>query len=204
MNDLTLRALDALKKHGFTVHAFETAADMADFVVNDIPTDASVGFGGSMTVRSLDIYDRLAQRGCTLNDHGRGSTPDEREELIRRELCSDIYIMSSNAVTAGGKLYNVDGRGNRVAALAGGPATAYILLGENKFVETDGDAVERVRTVAAPKNTVRHNSNTPCVATGHCMDCSSPDRICNMFLWTERPRMGQTIHICVCPEDLGY
>ena len=203
MRDLTERALAAMRKRGFLVHTFESSAEMKAFVLSSIPETASVGFGGSMTVASLGIYEALSSRGCALYDHSKGKTPEERAALMRAEFSADVFIMSSNAVTAGGRLYNVDGRGNRVAALAGGPKTAYILLGENKFVETDADAVERVRSVAAPKNAARLGKKTPCVQTGRCMDCSSPDRICNVALWSDRPFMGQTVYVCVCPEELG-
>lgn len=204
MLELTEKAVKSLEKNGFEVHIFENAAKMGEFVIKSIPEGASVGFGGSMTVKALGIYDALSLRGNVLYDHANGKTPEEREALMRAEFSADVFIMSSNAVTSGGRLYNVDGRGNRVAALAGGPKTAYILLGENKFVETDGDAVERVRAVAAPRNAARLNKKTPCVKTGHCMDCSSPDRICNVALWCDRPYIGQTVHVCICPDTLGY
>lgn len=204
MKDLTKRAITALERHGFKIHTFDTAEEMAAFVMRDIPKTVAVGFGGSMTVRALGLYDALSANGNRVYDHSKGKTPEERDDLMQKEYSADILLMSSNAVTATGRLYNVDGRGNRVAALAGGPKTAYILVGENKFVETNEEAVERVRTIAAPKNAARLNKKTPCVKTGHCIDCSSPDRICNMALWTDRPYVGQTIHICICPEELGF
>lgn len=203
MKELTARALAALEKHGFTVHAFASGGEMRDFVLAAIPAGASVGCGGSVTVRSLGLYDALREKGCAVYDHAAGDTPQARDELMKNAHGADCYLTGTNAVTAGGRLYNVDGNGNRVAAMIYGPRIVYILVGENKFVETDEDAVERVRAEAGPKNAARLHKKTPCAATGRCMDCASPDRICNVAVWLDRVQKGRTIHVCVCPETLG-
>ncbi len=42
-------------------------------------------------------------------------------ELRRRGLTADVMIASTNAITLDGRLVNLDGMGNRVAAMAFGP-----------------------------------------------------------------------------------
>jgi hypothetical protein len=112
--------------------------------------------------------------------------------------------MSSNAVSADGALLNIDGTGNRVGSLVNGPNTVFILLGTNKLTGSRSAAMTRVKTVACPANARRLGLDTPCARTGACADCRSPQRMCNYIVWTEAPRRGATIHVCVAACQLGF
>lgn len=203
MKDSTIQTLKKMEAHGFTVHTFETAAQMRDFVLSSIGPDASVGFGGSMTSKQLGLYDALKERGNAAYFHWMVA-PADRPAEIKQANSADFYIMSSNAVTEDGVLLNIDGNGNRVSALAYGPKTVFILLGENKFVGNKHDAYDRVKNIACPLNARRLGLDTPCAKLGHCTDCRSPQRMCQHTLWTESVSAGRTFHVCVVPEELGY
>ena len=116
----------------------------------------------------------------------------------------DVFITGVNAVTENGKLVNLDGTGNRVAALAFGPRHVIVLAGRNKVVADEAAARERVRNWAAPANAARLERKTPCVKTLHCEDCSSPDRICNVWSITEKSWPKGRIKIVLVDEDLGF
>ena len=203
MEELTLRALEALKKKGFLIHTFETPEEMSDFLVSQVPEGSSCGFGGSMTLKELRVYDRLREMGREVWYH---SAPNDlpADEVIRRAAQADVYMLSSNAISADGALLNIDGRGNRVGAVICGPRKVFFAVGENKFCPDKESAMERVKNVACVKNARRLHKNTPCALTGKCADCRSADRICSFTLWTEWVPRGREFHICVCKGELGY
>ena len=119
-------------------------------------------------------------------------------------LNADVFLMSSNAVTLDGCLYNVDGTGNRIAALIYGPAKVYVLAGTNKLVANLEEAEQRIRMIAAPANCVRLNKENPCTITGTCMNCSRPSTICNQYLVSRRSGKPGRIHVILINENLGY
>ncbi len=208
MKPEVLKALENMKKRGYTVHTFDTAAEMRDFVIRAIPENESVGFGGSLTVGRLHIFEALRECGNSVFHHW--SLPDEPrktpEESREQQLLAhkaDNYIMSANAIAENGKMLNIDGFGNRIAALINGPKKVYILVGENKFTASEAEALERCKTKARPENARRLKLKTPCVEDGFCSDCSSPERICNNAVWTWHVPAGREYHICVAAEELG-
>lgn len=205
MDQKILTALEKMEKRGFKTHAFETSAELKEYLLQNIPADKSIGFGGSVTVTlELDLYHLFEAQGNPVYYHGFQNTPEAREDAIQHAFRSDLYMMSSNAVTYDGKLLNVDGNGNRVACMIYGPKTVYIIVGKNKFVDGDEAAIERVKTIATPMNARRLNREVPCAVTNKCSDCRAPHRLCNHTVWTENVRGNRTYHICVVNEDLGY
>ena len=204
MNEVTLTALKALERRGFIIHTFDDAASMEDFLVSAVPADKSVGFGGSMTLcRDLKVYERLKAQNENVWYHGVPSDLS-REEIFSRAHNADIYMLSANAVSADGALLNIDGNGNRVAALIFGPKTVYIAVSESKFCPDRESAFQRAKTIATSKNAQRLNKKTPCAVTGKCADCRSADRICTHTVWTDWVPNGREFHICVCPGELGF
>ncbi len=203
MDVLVADTLRALESRGFQTHAFDTASSMRDFVLESIPASASVGFGGSVTTEELGLYDALKARGNAVHFHWK-EPRENRPAVFEAARKSDVYIMSSNAVSADGALLNIDGNGNRVGSLIDGPKTVFILVGTNKLTPSRAAALTRVKTVACPANARRLGLDTPCAQTGHCADCRSPQRMCNYIVWTEAPRRGATIHVCVAACNLGF
>src|SRR5512145_35045 len=161
---LSERAVRALARNGFDAHFVASAAEAAERVLAFAQPGKSVGFGGSMTVAALGVKEELARRGALLLDHNApGLSPAEKREVQRRQLTCDLFLSSSNAVTLEGELVNVDGNGNRVAALSFGPAKTVVVVGANKIVRDEAAAWERLETHAAPMNASRLGKQTPCV-----------------------------------------
>ena len=199
------KAVSALEKNGFTATYFSDRASAAAHVLMLVPDGASVGFGGSMTIQAMDIRQQLTKKGCTLLDHAKdGLTPEERNAVRRKQLSAKVFVCSSNAVTMQGVIVNVDGTGNRVAAMMFGPERVIIAVGTNKLVNTLDEAHARIKTVAAPVNNKRINHPNPCVESGKCMDCQNKSRICNLTTIMHRCPPLTDIHVLVICEELGY
>lgn len=203
MTDEIRKTLAQLEAHGFKTKTFSTAEEMREFTLREIGT-RSAGFGGSVTCDSLGLYEALASRGNAVWFHWKTATPEARAEALRNARSADVYLMSSNAISADGALLNIDGNGNRVGAMLDGPPTVFVLVGTNKFAASREDAMRRVKTVACPLNARRLHRQTPCATTGRCGNCRGPESMCHFTLWTEGPRKGQEIWILVADEPLGY
>ena len=124
--------------------------------------------------------------------------------MFKESFFADAYFTSSNAVTENGELYNVDGNGNRVAAMLYGPEKVIVICGVNKIVKNVEEAIKRNRECAAPINAKRLNKETPCSKVGYCMDCKSKDRICNEYTLIKRQNRKERMHIIFLNENLGY
>ena len=169
-----------------------------------IGQEQTVGWGGSVTLDALGIKDVLRQRGQTVFDRDTAATQEEVEAAMKRSLTANVFLMSSNAITEDGELFNLDGGGNRVASLIFGPKNVLIVAGVNKIVSNADDAIERVRKTAAPKNAQRFDIQTPCKKTGSCADCLSPDTICCSLVRTRFCRPANRVHVILVNEELGY
>lgn len=166
---------------------------------------ATVSFGGSMTLEECGMMDALKKNdSISLLDRSLAKTPEEVKDIYHKALSADFYFMSSNAITTDGKLVNIDGNGNRLAALIYGPEHVIILVGMNKVVTDEADAIRRVHAKAAPPNCNRLNRNTPCSQTGVCFDCLGPDCICAQTVITRRSQTPGRIKVILVGEELGY
>lgn len=187
-----------------------TQSDSLKAVLTDrIPAGSVVSFGGSMTLEecgALRILREMDKEGrIRLLDRGRpGLSREEIEELFRQSFSADVYLVSANAMTEDGWLYNVDGNGNRVSAMIFGPKKVLVLAGENKLVPDKAAAEERVRRIAAPKNAARLHKETPCVKTERCMACHSADRICCSYVFLGQQRERNRIEILLLEGSYGY
>ncbi len=165
----------------------------------------SISFGGSLTVVESGIYSSLKEDGrYKIIDTYDWTLP--REEFLERRrdaLLCDLYLTGTNAITMDGVLVNLDGFGNRVAAMAFGPRNVCLFIGRNKVVADIEEARKRIKTFAAPVNTMRLNKKNPCLKTLTCMNCNSPERICNVWLITEKCFPPKRIKILLINEDCG-
>ena len=160
--------------------------------------------GGSVTLSECGIIDLLRSGQYHYLDRDRPDlTPEQKKQIFRQAFSADVYLMSSNAVTEEGELYNVDGNSNRIAALAYGPDSVIVVAGCNKIVPDLAAAVERVKKIAAPVNATRLHCSTPCAKTGVCMDCNAPDRICNTRMEMLRCHPAGRILVLLIDQDLG-
>jgi hypothetical protein len=113
-------------------------------------------------------------------------------------------VAGSNAITEDGKIVNIDGLGNRLAAFCFGPEKVIIVAGRNKIVKDVAAAIERVKNVAAPMNARRFGAATPCAKTDKCSDCDSPERICNLTLIIEKQRQPGRLTVILVNQELGF
>ncbi len=191
-----------LHENGFRASIFDNSADACAAALEYIQFD-TVGIGGSMTVFQLDLYSQLRANGNNVFWHWMVSK-DEMNATRQKAALSDLYLCSSNAITISGKLVNIDGAANRIAAMIYGPKRTLIIAGRNKICEDVPAAIERIKTEACGKNARRLNLSTPCANTDVCCDCNSPDRMCNATVIIERPPVGKEISVFMIDEDLGY
>jgi hypothetical protein len=183
-----------------------TAAQARAEIIAMVPEGALVSRCGSMSLVEIGLWEELAKKpGVALIDpFTPGLTPEEAYGLRLKGLTADYMIASSNALTLDGKLVNLDGAGNRVAAMCFGPKKVILVVGLNKVAPDLETAMARVKHHAAPINAIRLNRATPCVETGICSDCKSPARICNMWLIIEGHYLEDRLHVKLVGEDLGY
>ncbi len=199
---------EALEANNFEVFIAETSADAKRIVLEEILPKLqikSVSWGGSMTFPATGLYETLKNRSDiqVLDTYDRTLSPEDMIERRRQSLLVDLFITGTNAVAETGKLINLDGVGNRVAAITFGPKQVIVLVGRNKVVPEVEDAMFRIKNYAAPVNATRLDRKTPCVATSFCEECKSPERICNSWGITEKSSPKGRIKIVLINEDLG-
>ncbi len=205
MEEQIVQTMKNLKQHGFDVRFCETAEEANQIIDGFIQPHALVGFGGSMTIKEMRTAEYLTPKTIEVLDHNLpGLTAEEKAVLRRRELISDVFLTSSNAVTAAGQLVNVDGAGNRVAAMTFGPGKVIVVCGVNKIVPDLEAAYQRIQQLAAPLNNARLATGNPCTQVGHCVDCQAEGRICRVTTIMERKPMATDITIILVNQKLGY
>ena len=168
-----------------------------------IPAGSSVGWGGAMSAQQIGLLDTVRTGDYRALDRERAATPEERKAIMKQCLGTDVFITGANALSMDGQMVNIDGNGNRVAAIVYGPESVIVIAGMNKVMDSLDAAVERARTVAAPQNKQRFDSKTPCEVTGACADCKSDGCICNQILITRNCNPPGRIKFILVGEDLG-
>ena len=169
-----------------------------------IPEGSVVGWGGCLSAEQIGLVDTMRHGNYRAIDRDTAASPEERMELMRQCLLSDVFITGANAISMDGQMVNIDGMGNRVSAIVFGPKSVIVVAGMNKVVDTVEDAVVRARTVAAPTNKQRFPAPTPCMVTGTCANCKGEGSICNQFLITRSCRPAGRIKFILVGEDLGF
>lgn len=202
--NLAASVIRGLEKRNMEGFYFDTAKEAVEHIMSMIPEGSVVSWGGSVTLAETDMLDALKSANLEVLDRDAAASPQEKKEIERKAFCADYFFMSANAITADGKLVNVDGNGNRAAALVYGPDHVMILAGMNKIAADEENAVKRVHTNAAPPNTVRLGLQTPCGLTGVCKDCLSPDCICAHTVITRYNRIKGRIKVFLIGEPLGF
>jgi len=198
--------LGSLENNGMHALFVPSAGEAATTVLNMIPEGATVGIGGSVTIRQLGLPEALVKRGNTVFEHWKpGLSADERNKAARDAMEADYYLSSSNAVTMDGKLVNTDNTGNRVASLVFGPKQVIVVLGINKIVSGVDAGIKRIKQRAAPLNCQRRQDDTPCAKGKECTDCNSPDRLCRVTSIIEKKTRGiEALWVIIVGQELGY
>lgn len=193
-----------LARRGFDARVFATANDAAAFVLADVPQNELIAIGGSMTVKQMDLHTKLRSAGHTVLWHWEAE-PKDRPALLHQAMHAGVYICSANALTEDGLIVQIDGNGNRVAAMCYGPSTVYVIIGRNKLVCGGlAQAVRRIKQVACPLNAKRQNMDTPCARTGNCDVSACTNSMCHMTVSFDLAPNGKTTKVLLVNEDLGY
>lgn len=192
-----------LKSRHFDAYYCKNKESALEKALELIPEGASVSWGGTVTAKQIGLIDAVKNGSYQVIDRADANTPEERLEAERKALFSDVFLTSANGLSLDGQMVNIDGYGNRVAAIIYGPKTVLVIAGMNKVVDTLEEAVCRARTVAAPANQQRFLRDTPCTVTGACADCKSEDCICNQIVITRHCRPVGRIKFILVGEDLG-
>ena len=198
------RLIKALNRRNMEACYCPTAAEAVKKVSELIADGSSVTWGGSMTIRDMGLPQTLRDRG-TLEVMDRDLVEDRAEvvRLYERAFTADVYLSSANAVSEDGVIVNIDGNGNRVAAITWGPKKVIFVIGLNKVAQTVEAALARARSTASPVNAARFDIKTPCQVDGTCHNCNSPESICNHVHFLRNSPRGRHSVVLV-GEDLGY
>ncbi|MBB5182746.1 lactate utilization protein [Catenisphaera adipataccumulans] len=192
----------ALEAKGYQVKCFDTAKEAADALDAEID-QKTVGFGGSVTLDAMGLYERL-QPHNEVYWHWRIPEGQTAEDMRKAAAQTELYICSANGLSEDGMIINIDGYGNRIASTLYGHQKVIFVIGENKLAPTFDEALARARNIAAPKNAQRLHKKTPCSVLDKCADCQSPERICRILnvLW-DKPT-STDYEVILIHEDLGY
>lgn len=171
-----------------------------------IPEGATIAMGNSVTLREVGIFDAIVNGVYkVINQFEPGISADENLRRRKAGMLADVYFTSANALTLDGELVNIDGKGNRVAAMMFGPDKVIIIVGENKIVKNQEEAWLRLKEKVAPKLTKKLGRSTPCAITGECSNCSSPERVCRCYtvINGQMPGDKDRLHVIIVKERLG-
>ena len=209
--------LENLRRNNYEAVYAPTGADALAALKSYLTPGCTIGVGGSVTLDEIGAIALFRSGDYNFLDrYAPNLTPAQLKEIMRATLLSDVFVMSSNAITENGELYNVDGRSNRVAALLFGPDSVVVVAGVNKIVSDIDEAIRRHKTVAAPANAARLHCTTPCVRTGKCVSlmrqgddelcagCAAEDRICANYVVSARQREAGRVKVILVGEPLGF
>jgi L-lactate utilization protein LutB len=208
-NHVIDETLKALKRNRFEAVYAENRKKALQSIIEEIPSNATIGVGDSLTLKEIGVLEELGKKGFRLfwpfDDK---VAKEDRRDVMRKALLADVFLSGSNALTMDGKIVNVDATGNRVAGLVFGPRKAIVVVGVNKIVKNVEEALERIKTIAAPLNAkrIRKERNwelLPCVEAGRCVDCNAENRICNVIGIIEKKPRAIDITVIIIGEKLG-
>jgi len=203
---LVQKTLHSLEKNNISNCYVETAEDACDIIVSLIPLGSKVGYGRSLTLEQIGIMDILRNGKYKFFDRDRPKLSEIEIDKLRREsLLADVFLMSTNALTIKGEIVNIDGIGNRLAALIYGPLKVIVVAGINKIVNDKEEAFKRIKNYVAPIHAKRRGKNLPCTKTGNCVNCNDPNRFCNASVVINHQylRYKDRITVIVVGKELG-
>lgn len=209
------KTITSLRNNNMAAFYVEKKEDVVPLLKTLMNEGETVTHGGSETLKECGVTDLLNSGAYNYLDRSKAASAEEVEEIYRKAYFADTYLASANAVTEGGLLYNVDGNSNRVSAILYGPKQVVFICGYNKIVRDLDEAVVRLKTVAAPKNTKRLNCETYCAKEGECLamgrdasymcdGCKSPQRICCNYVISAHQRHKDRLKVIIVGEKLGY
>ncbi|MHC1722374.1 MAG: lactate utilization protein [Aminipila sp.] len=205
INKQVEKVIDSLGKNNMKGIFVKDEGELLKVIKELIEENSVVGVGDSMTLQETGVLHFLRRENYIFLDKYReGITSEEKKSIYIQNFSADTFLSSTNALTEDGELYNIDGNGSRVAPMIYGPKQVIIVAGINKLVRNKEEAEKRVRNYAAPIDAKRLNKDTPCTKLGHCVDCKSPNRICNDFVTITGQFVKDRIKVIIMAKELGY
>ena len=213
MDNHIQQTIENLRKNGIAVEYVNSKEDVVPLVKTMLTKGCTIATGGSKSLAETGVIDLISRDAYRFLDRMNPElTPEQRQQITMDGGQADVYLCSSNAITEQGELYNVDGNCNRISAIAFGPKRVIMVVGVNKIVPDLDAAIKRVKTIAAPLNTIRLNCDTYCNKSGVCMGlsgsmtdgCHSPARICCNYLISAKQRIPNRINVILVGESLGF
>ncbi|MBD7916249.1 lactate utilization protein [Clostridium sp. Sa3CUN1] len=200
-----LRTIESINKNNMNGYLVNTKEELIEKIKELVKENSTVSCGGSMSLFETGVIDHLRSgRYNFLDRYKEGLSKEDITKIFKESFFADAYFASSNAVTEDGKLYNVDGNGNRVAAMLFGPEKVIIVVGVNKIVSNIDEAIKRNKQISAPANAKRLDKITPCSKVGYCMNCKGNDRICREFTVIASQINKDRMHVIFMNENIGY
>ena len=199
------KTINNLKKNNINGYYVKDNDELINLIKDIAKEGEVVSVGGSMSLFESKVIELLRSgRYEFLDRYKKDLTQEDIKEIYRKSFFADTYFASANAITEDGKIFNVDGNGNRVAAILYGPDKVVLIVGVNKIVKNIEQAVSRNRAISGPANAKRLNLSTPCVKTGQCMECKSEERICCEYTVIKRQRNPKRMHVIFINDTLGF
>ena len=199
------KTINNLKKNNINGYYVKDNDELINLIKDIAKEGEVVSVGGSMSLFESKVIELLRSgRYEFLDRYKKDLTQEDIKEIYRKSFFADTYFASANAITEDGKIFNVDGNGNRVAAILYGPDKVVLIVGVNKIVKNIEQAVARNRAISGPANAKRLNLSTPCVKTGQCMECKSEERICREYTVIKRQRNTKRMHVIFINDTLGF
>lgn len=206
------KTLENLRKNNMEAYFAESTEEVYEILKELIKPDDTVAVGGSATLSELGVIDYIRENHKFIDRYAPNLSREEVVKRFKEAFFVDVFLASANAITENGELYNVDGNGNRVAAITFGPDSVIIIAGINKIVKDVDEAIKRVKCTAAPKNCVRLSRDTYCSKSGHCVladgeigsGCDSDDRICSTFTVTAKQCVKNRIKVILLNKTVGF
>lgn len=184
-----------LRNNGYSVSVFESIEEANTYFENTL-VNKTIGIGGSVTVDQMGLYDVLKKNNEVYGVFNKDDA--------KKAMNTDVYFSSVNGISLKGEIVNIDGTGNRVASTLYGHKKVIFVFGINKIAADLDSAIYRARNIAAVRNAIRLNKNTPCTKTNKCMDCDVPDRICRgLSIFMKKPK-GSEYEVVIIKQELGY
>lgn len=204
MEALMAQAVQGMRDHGFEVEELRTAEEARDYLLSHIEAGQSVGVGGSVSLRDIDVLPALKQKGCMVYTSW-DAAPQDVPAIRLNSRNAEVYLSSANAVTKTGKLVLMDGIGNRVGAICDGPHDVYFVISHSKVVDGGiNTAIARIKKNACPQNTRRLGIDTPCAHTGICGGDDCENTICRLTLVLDKVPKNRHMTVLFVEEALGY
>ena len=201
---LANRVVKNLESRNMEAYFVKTKEEALKKALELIPEGSSISWGGTASAKEIGLLDAVHEGNYEVYDREEAQTPELKNEIAHKALDCDFFIGSTNALAENGVMVNIDGNANRVAAFAFGPKNVLLIVGMNKVVKSEEDAMSRARNEAAPINAQRFGLDTPCSKNGMCYDCKSSDCICCQILITRYSRAAKRIKVILVDENLGF